>query len=302
MKTKHILSTIALAVTAIACISCGNDKALTEHVILIGLDGMGSAYFDRSEMPNTASLMDAGSWTLSKRSTFRTKSAINWASMFMGAGTELHGYTEWYSRTPELPSRVTNEHGIFPTINSILREQRPDSEIGALYEWDTIQWLVDSLALDHFAESKDYLNHPQQLGDMAVDYILEKKPNLLTIVFDHPDHEGHLYGWDSPEYHEAVKFLDAEIGRILQAVRDAGIWDSTTIIVTADHGGIGSNHGGILPSEYETPFIIAGKGIRNAGEFDESMMQYDVASTIAALFSLTQPQVWIGRPVTSILE
>lgn len=36
--------------------------------------------------------------------------------MFMGASPELHGYTQWGSKTPELQSRVLNHHGIFPTI------------------------------------------------------------------------------------------------------------------------------------------------------------------------------------------
>ena len=53
----------------------------------------------------------------------------------------------------------------------------------------------------------------------------------------------------------------------------------------------------------ETPFIIAGKGIRkNGGQFEELMMQYDVAATMAYIFALQQPQVWIGRPMTQVFE
>mgnify|MGYP002227408259 FL=1 len=37
-------------------------------------------------------------------------------------------------------------------------------------------------------------------------------------------------------------------------------------------------------------------------EFHESMMQYDVASTIAYIFGLQQPQVWIGRPMTQVFK
>ena len=96
-------------------------------------------------------LMDAGCYTLKKRSVLPSSSAVNWASMFMGAGPELHGYTEWGSRTPELPSRVLNEHGIFPTVFSELRKAAPDAEMGVLYEWDGIKYLVDTLALNHHA-------------------------------------------------------------------------------------------------------------------------------------------------------
>lgn len=54
--------------------------------------------------------------------------------------------------------------------------------------------------------------------------------------------------------------------------------------------------------EMETPFIIAGKNIRKSGLFEESMMQFDCASTIAALFGLQQPQVWIGRPMSQVFR
>lgn len=286
---------ILIAILTLSLASC--SRPLTDHVVLIGLDGMASAYFDRSELPNISALMDQGCWTLSKRSAFRSSSAINWASMFMGAGPELHGYTTWGSKTPEHPSRVLNGNGIFPTINSILREQRPGSEIGVVTEWPTIKWLVDSLATDYCVAIPDYRNNPELTTETVVSYIVEKKPTLLTVVYDQPDHVGHVKGWGTEEYHEIVRKYDEYVGRIVQAVKDAGIWKNTTIIVTADHGGIDKGHGGIRPAEYETPFVIAGKGIRRGGEFDQSMMQYDVASTIAALFALKQPQVWIGRPV-----
>ena len=37
-------------------------------------------------------------------------------------------------------------------------------------------------------------------------------------------------------------------------------------------------------------------------EFEESMMQFDCASTIAYIFGLKQPQVWIGRPMTQVFK
>ena len=86
--------------------------------------------------------------------------------MFMGAGPELHGYTQWGSKTPELPSRVLNQHGIFPTIFQLLRDARPEAEIGCLYEWDGIKYLVDTLALSHYAQAPDYNKHPEALCGM----------------------------------------------------------------------------------------------------------------------------------------
>lgn len=81
------------------------------------------------------------------------------------------------------------------------------------------------------------------------------------------------------------------------------MWDDTIFIITSDHGGIEKNHGGITMQEMETPFVIFGKGIKSEGkEFRESMMQFDVASTIAYALGLEQPQVWIGRPMVQVFE
>ena len=67
-------------------------------------------------------------------------------------------------------------------------------------------------------------------------------------------------------------------------------------------GGIKKTHGGASLSELETPFIIAGKHVKRGGEFEESMMQYDTAATIAYIFGLKQPQVWTGRPMTQVFK
>lgn len=298
MKRSLIFIAIAALMLAAPQAQAKKSKPLTKHVILIGLDGVSATDFDKCDIPNMRNLMADGCWTLEKRSTMPSSSAINWASMFMGAGTELHGYTKYYSKTPELPSRVVNSHGIFPTVFSILREQRPQSKIACVHEWMTIKYLIDSLACDYHANAEKYLNNPTRLGNMAVDYIKAEKPDLFAIIYDQPDHVGHEKGWSSQEYFDNIHFMDVEIGRIIQALKDAGIWEDTTIIITADHGGIKKGHGGITLNEMQTPFIISGKGIRKGGEFHESMMQFDVAATIAALFRLEQPQVWTGRPMT----
>ena len=83
-----------------------------------------SRYAERKETDGGRSLHTEKAFCLP------SSSAINWASMFMGAGPELHGYTEWGSKTPELPSRVLNKNGIFPTVFQLLRDARPEAEIG----------------------------------------------------------------------------------------------------------------------------------------------------------------------------
>lgn len=294
--------TFLFLIAALSFLLSGQAAEKAKHVVLIGLDGWGAYSVSKAEIPNIRKMMNEGCYTLKKRSALPSSSAINWASMFMGAGPELHGYTQWGSKVPELPSREVTENGIFPTIFYLLHKARPEAEIGCLYEWEGIKYLVDTLALDYHVQAPDYNKHPEALCGMAEKYIKEKTPVLLAVCFDNPDHVGHAAGHDTPEYYAKLNELDTYVARIVQAVKDAGMFDETIFIITADHGGINKGHGGKTMQEMETPFIICGKNVKKGGEFSESMMQYDVASTIAYIFGLKQPQVWIGRPMKQVFK
>jgi predicted AlkP superfamily pyrophosphatase or phosphodiesterase len=273
-----------------------------KHVILIGLDGWGAYSLEKAEMPNAKRLMETGSHTLESRSVLPSSSACNWASMFMGAGPELHGYTMSMSKTPEVASRVTDEYGFFPSIFSILHTQRPDSKIAMLYEWDGIGYLAPKEALDIDMHVPPVNRRSVPLADAAVNCILTEKPTLMLVSFDDPDATGHKSGHDTPEYYLKLHELDGYIGMIEQAVAEAGIQDETIIILTADHGGMNKTHGGATLAEMQIPFIINGRGVKNGFEITDSVMQYDTAATIAYIFGLDQPQAWIGRAVRSAFK
>ena len=306
MKIKNLTLALISLTMLVGCNTQtennGNNKnRKAEHVIFIGLDGWGSYSVDKADIPNIRQLMAEGSYTLQKRTVLPSSSAVNWASMWMGAGPELHGYTTWGSQKPDLPSRVLNHKGMFPNIFTILRDADPEAEIGMMSEWEGIKYIVDTLSINQYTKASTE-NGNIHLRDIGVKYILDKKPTFAGIIFDSPDDVGHGAGHDTPEYYEKVKELDGYVGDFITAVKEAGIYDNTIFIVTSDHGGIDKGHGGIDMMEMETPFIIAGKGIKKGGEFDESMMQYDVAPTIAEIFGLECPQVWVGRSMSQVFN
>lgn len=272
------------------------------HVIFIGLDGWGSFSVEKAEMPHVKALMEAGCYTLQKRAVLPSSSGANWATIFMGATPELHGYTTWDSSKRDIEPRVVLKNGIFPTMFQLLRDARPEAEIGCLYEWEGIKYVVDTLSVGYWAQTPQGREFTDELKNMAVRYIKEKKPVLGAFIFDNPDHVGHVSGHDTPEYYANLKELDGYVGEIIAATKEAGIYDDCVFIVTSDHGGINKGHGGKSLQELETPFVIAGKGIKRGGEFTESMMQFDCASTIVRIFGLEQPQVWVGRPMMQVFE
>lgn len=267
-----------------------------KHVILIGMDGLGAYAIEKADNPVMKQLMQEGSWTLKARSVLPSSSAVNWASMIMGAGPELHGFTEWGSKTPEVEPRTLDEYGLFPSVFTLLRRQRPGAEMGVIYSWGGIGYLFPKKAVN-----KDQpCPNDTATTDAAVAYIKEKKPDFLFIHFDQPDGVGHGIGHNIPEYYEQVHKNDVLLGRIVQAVKDAGMWDNSVLILSSDHGGINKGHGGKTMVEMQIPWIFTGKGIKKGHEVRESVMTYDTAATIAWIFGLKTPQEWVGRPVKDI--
>lgn len=277
---------------------CEAQKA--KHVVLIGSDGFSSAVVRAhpGAFPNIEALMENGSYTLERRSVLPSSSAVNWASMLMGAGPEIHGYTTWGSKVPDLPSRVIGKYGIFPGICGLIRDARPDAVMVCGYNWETIGCLYEQKAVDvNYDATSD-----RMLADSMCLFIEEHRPDFTFIAFGEPDEVGHACGWESDEYFEMCKTIDGYVGRIMATLERTGMKEDAIVIFTADHGGIGKGHGSISMAEMETPFIVCGKGINRGKRIDESVMVFDCAPTVGYVFGVRQPQVWIGRPVMSVFE
>ena len=282
-------------------------QPMAGHIVLISLDGWASRGMDVAKMPNVKALMREGSWTLRKRSVWPTSSDKNWPSMFCGTGPEIHGF---YSdeegsygaakRIHGFEPRLRNANGLTPTIFSIYRERYPEAETGAFFQWEKIRDFLDWKTLDRIAVFEENPAGAAKMCDEAVQYILNKKPGLLMLGWNHPDSEGHEWGWYTDPYFAILEKLDSYIGRVVDALKEAGIWDDTVLLLTSDHGGTGRAHHGSTIMEFEAPFIICGKGIRKGYRIHSPMMQYDVAATMAAIARTDPPQVWVGKPVREV--
>lgn len=302
MKMRFLLS---LACLGLASTAIWGAKPVAPRLIFIGVDGLASYVMPQAKTPVIDSLMQHGSYTLKKRSVMPSKSAINWSSIFTGAPTEMHGYTKWGSKTPEIPSPILNANGHYPTVYSLMQEQRPGDVTACLYDWDGIKYVIDSAAVTNIGQTPEpqmYDSLTTRLTDMSIQYIRDRRPTFLSIIYGNVDEQGHLHGWGSPEQIASIEDVDRNIGRLLQTLKDEGLAEETIVIVSADHGGIDKKHGGITLEELETPFVISGPGVRADGEYPELMMQYDTAATMAYILGLDRPQCMFGRPMTQVFD
>nr|WP_288931054.1 alkaline phosphatase family protein [uncultured Allomuricauda sp.] len=266
-----------------------------EHVVVIGIDGMSPNGIQKANTPTLDSMIQNGATTMHARSVLPSSSSPNWASMIMGADTEQHGVTSngWEKFDHQLPPVVVTENGTFPTIFTLFKDQQPEAHVGAIYDWDGFGRLFEKSDVDFDIDG----DHEDKTTEEAVNYIKEHTPKFTFVHLDHVDHAGHAQGHGTPDYFQSVEKADSLIAEIVNATKDAGIFEKTMFIVSADHGGLGFGHGGESLAEMEIPFILYGAGIKKGYKIDETVYQYDNAATVAYTMGLQTPQAWIGRPV-----
>ncbi|RDU35748.1 alkaline phosphatase family protein [Neobacillus piezotolerans] len=74
--------------------------------------------------------------------------------------------------------------------------------------------------------------------ESAVHTIKAKKPGLMLVHFVDLDSQRHHHGFSSNEANAALKRHDKRLGRILGAIRDSGLADSSTIAILGDHSAL----------------------------------------------------------------
>jgi predicted AlkP superfamily pyrophosphatase or phosphodiesterase len=277
---------------------CGFVQAAgvgADHVVVIGIDGLSPDGVRVANTPHLHALMKDGAFTLHARGVMPTSSSPNWASMIMGAGPEQHGVTsnDWETNKYEIAPIEVGPGGIFPTIFGVLHEQQPEAVIACFHDWDGFGRLLEQSAVNVLKHVPDAIETTAH----ATKYIVANKPNFLFVHFDGVDHAGHGFGWKTEQYYKEVEMVDALIGAILSSLKEADIADKTIVLVTADHGGKGKKHGGPTMDEIEIPWIINGPGVGHGKELKTHVNTYDTAATLAFIFGLKPPDVWIGKPV-----
>ena len=266
-----------------------------QHVIVIGIDGLSSAGLRDAITPTMDSLIAQGSTVWHARAVLPSVSSPNWASMIHGAGPEQHGITsnEWDPDSIGLPPIVQGENGRFPSIFDVLHGQRPDAEIGSVYEWGGFGRLYDKASVSYDA----HFDTPDSTAAAFSQYIVNRKPVFAFIQLDHVDGAGHHYGHMTDEYLASITHADSLIALILDGIAQAGIADRTLLMISSDHGGIGHGHGGEHPEEVTIPIIIAGHGVKAGYVVQQPTYSYDITATAAYALGITRPYAWIGRAI-----
>jgi arylsulfatase A-like enzyme len=101
-------------------------------------------------------------------------------------------------------------------------------------------------------------------------------------------------------YKAEVAFMDAEFGRLMDGLRQLGVYDSSLIVVVADHGEL-LGEGGLFghccrldPELVEVPLLVKWPGQRQARRVAELVSQVDLYGTLSGVGETPQGD---GLPV-----
>ena len=286
---------IALLVCALTVLSFSQQPSLPRatHIVVIGFDGLSPRGIAEANTPTWDRLIANGASTMEARAVMPTSSSSNWGSMILGVGPEQHGITsnDWQPDNYTISPAVAGPAGFSETMFSVLRRARPDAQIAVFHDWKDFGRLVEPGVPNHISHELG----PRLTMRKAVEYYRRHKPTMLFVHLDHIDTAGHRSGWHTAVYKEAVELGDSLAGDLVSAVEEAGLLESTAFLLTSDHGGIGTKHGGETMDELLIPWVLAGPGIQPSYSIRKPMNTYDTACTALTVLGVAPPEHWICR-------
>lgn len=139
--------------------------------------------------------------------------------------------------------------------------------------------------------------HPFDNGDLRV-----RDEQLLPRPL-HPD----TVRKDIAAYYAMVSEMDEQVGRILDALRDNGLADSTLVVFAGDNGLAMGRHGllgkqNLYEHSIRVPMLMAGPGIPAGTRYDGFIYLSDIAPTLLDLLGLPRPESFEALSHASVLR
>ena len=264
----------------------------TNRVVLVSIDGLRPDAIAAFEAPTLRRLIAEGSYSLAAQTILPSKTLPSHTSMLTGEPPDRHGVL-WNNAVNDAPGTLE-----IPTIFSEARSR--GYATAAFFSKSKFSHLQRPGTLDYSQAPGGWFgkwNSSHTVGDVEK-HLLTAKPNLLFVHLPDTDTAGHGSGWMSPEYGRAVQRVDAAVGRLIAASDRAFGAGLYTIIITADHGGHGRDHGSDDPADVTIPWIAWGQGVA-AGELADGDVidTVDTAATVLYLLGVDPPAGWAGTPI-----
>ncbi|SDS96544.1 alkaline phosphatase family protein [Microlunatus soli] len=272
----------------------------SQHVLVIGIDGVRFDTLQELSTPTIEAIGDAGFLApVRVNEAGPTISGPSWASVFTGVFADRHN----------IANNQFDGHRLteFPDVLHLAQAHRPGLPVFVGAAWPPLVGEVSGGPL--FAEggfrpdpeAGDWGAQDELVADAAEQFIAGHAGHLGSIVVCYlgaPDEVAHADGV-GPTYRKAITDSDARAGRLVDAVR-ARQGEEWTVIAVTDHGHVDAGgHGGDTDEERTAWIAAAGPGISGA---PDGLEQADVAAHTMATLQIAEP-AWAhmsGRPFGKI--
>lgn len=260
--------------------------------VLFVVDGLRPDGLQHAHTPNIDSILGSGACTFQAKTTMPTITLPCMVSMFLGTGPDRHGIaTNTWAPARQIPSIVDLVHSA-------------GRSTAAFYNWEPLRDLSmpGSLDASYFRRSYHAPQGDTEIAEGAASYLSNRSTDFAFVYLGYTDMAGHDYGWMTDSYLKAVSNADAGIGKVLDALRRAGVLEHTFLIVTSDHGGHEKTHGTNMPEDMIVPWVVSGPGVPSGVSIAHSVSIVDTAPTIAALLRLGPLEEWTGRVIREVAQ
>ena len=270
-----------------------------QHVVIVGVDGAG-AFFRETDTPNLDEIFANGAVTYEAITATPSISAQSWGSLFHGVTPEFHGLNNTITGDRAYPSDSP-----YPSFFRVVREQMPDASLASICHWGNINTGIIEDDLDVY---KKNTAGDRNVIRMASRYVKKQvadgngAPTLLFVHLDEADGAGHGSGYGTQTHLEKITQQDEWIRQLYDTYDDLGLLEDTLFIVTTDHGGQGTSHGGDSEAEMKIMFAAVGQTVEK-GTIGEMGIRDTAAIVLHALgLSEHQPKTWTARVPSGLFK
>lgn len=221
-------------------------------VLIIGIDGVRTDALQQANTPNIDALIASGFYTYESWHEGITVSGPSWSTIMCGVEFPKHGVTS--------NSYSGSNYNQYPYFTRRAKDCLPN-----LYEVQIVQWapMSDNVYNDGW-DQKIKVCDGCGANSVSAAQTQLANPNLdvLFVYFDECDLTGHSIGFNpaNPAYIAAIQTVDGHVGSILNALYSRPNYanEDWIILLTTDHGGIGTGHGGNTNSERKIWWVGSG--------------------------------------------
>ncbi len=212
--------------------------------ILISLDGFRPDYLDRGNTPTLNALAADGARG-AMRPSFPSLTYPNHYTLVTGKRPDHHGMVNNTLEDEDIPGvdfSMSNHAAVgdgrwWDQAKPIwVSAEQQGVHAGTLF-WPGSEAQIDGVRPSYWKPYDEKLSYEDRV-DTVLAWIDAKAPPLgfATLYFEGADTQGHHYGPDSPEVNAAAAEADAAIARLVAGLKARGLYETTNIIVVADHG------------------------------------------------------------------